>query len=103
MRAAPIGAPVGLRDIVPRREHVARIALVALRPQMPVGARACIREAGLVVRPSGVYSTFPAPVEIVRTTTSPGFAACARPGDALIDLPAVGRDKSSPKLEGSIQ
>jgi hypothetical protein len=39
----------------------------------PVGARACIREARLVVCPMGVYSVCPAPVVIERTTTSPVF------------------------------
>src|SRR5712692_2125900 len=49
----------------------------------PVGATACIREARLVVCPIGVYSTWPTPVVIERTTTSPVFA----PTRASIGIP----------------
>ncbi|HUA35507.1 MAG TPA: hypothetical protein VMA09_17995 [Candidatus Binataceae bacterium] len=55
-------------------------SLIAIEP---VGATACIRDARLVVCPIGVYSTWPLPVEIERTTTSPVFA----PMRASIGLP----------------
>ena len=48
-----------------------------------VGATACIRDARLAVWPMGVYSVWPSPVVIERTTTSPVFT----PMRASIGIP----------------